>query len=216
MLSRAEGDLLREAYKASKLGKDIIPLKYLANALDIKVSTVSATAKRLEKKELIKYFDYKGIELTPNGIKEAKHVANAHYLWEYFLLHKLGIPLEEVHQEAHNLEHATSEKVLQKLYLYLGMPEQCPYGQVIDLNIEEQMIENKKPLKDCQKNECINLIFNDDYLLLLKSLHLKAQSFQLKIIDILENNDFLVEDQHNQRFIIPSCLVKQLKVIERG
>jgi DtxR family Mn-dependent transcriptional regulator len=48
-----------------------------------------------------------------------------------FLIDVLGMKSSEVHQEAHALEHALSDKVAAKLEKLLGSPSLDPHGKRI-------------------------------------------------------------------------------------
>lgn len=213
MLTIAEGDFLRNVYQLTT-NNQTVGFKDVAKRLNISVATVTATAKRLAKKELVIYYEYKGIALTESGIKEAKHVANAHYLWEFFLTNKLGMSLDEVHEEAHHLEHATSKKVLERLYLFLGSPTQCPYGEVIELEISQDAKIKSMPLTTIKCNQRVNILPNNSFNQLLEDLSLPYKAYNIEIIKIFENGDVMVVDQHQQRYIIPECVACDVMVVE--
>jgi DtxR family Mn-dependent transcriptional regulator len=52
-------------------------------------------------------------------------------LAEVFLHQILGMPWDEVHEEACRLEHAISERVEERLVAVLGDPRVCPHGHAI-------------------------------------------------------------------------------------
>ena len=54
-----------------------------------------------------------------------------HRLLETFLVETLGLDWGEIHDEAEELEHAISEKVLEKLDEFLGRPSHDPHGDPI-------------------------------------------------------------------------------------
>ena len=58
----------------------------------------------------------------------AENIAYRHNLAEDFLCNTLGIPWFEVHKHAHQLEHAMTPLVVEKLTEFLGKPEFCPHG----------------------------------------------------------------------------------------
>jgi len=58
-------------------------------------------------------------------------VIRRHRLAECLLTQVLGMPWDEVHEEACRLEHAISARVEERLLEVLGHPTTCPHGQPI-------------------------------------------------------------------------------------
>ena len=100
----------------------------LANSLDTSAPTVHATVGRMQRDGLIKVNRSKEIQLTQLGFEMAENIAYRHNLAEDFLCNTLGIPWFEVHKHAHQLEHAMTPLVVEKLAEFLGKPEFCPHG----------------------------------------------------------------------------------------
>jgi DtxR family Mn-dependent transcriptional regulator len=71
---------------------------------------------------LLDYEPRGGVRLTSNGEKLALHVLRRHRLVELFLVEVLGLDWSEVDDEAEELEHAISDKVLEAHRPYLGNP----------------------------------------------------------------------------------------------
>lgn len=129
-LSRNEQDYLKSICMLFKKN-EFISVKSIADYLKISVPSVNEMIKRLEKKDLVKYYAYKGIKLTKAGELEALFIIKSHRLWEYFLVNKLGYQIDEVHDAAEILEHNASKKLVEKLYKYLEEPKICPHGRKI-------------------------------------------------------------------------------------
>ena len=113
---------------------ELIPISQLAERLGI--SNVSATemVHRMKDHGLVEHQPYKGIRLTEIGAKQAKQVVRRHRLWERFLTDELGLPWEDVHDLACDLEHASDPRVTEALAQLLGEPETCPHGNPIPDN----------------------------------------------------------------------------------
>lgn len=212
MLTIAEGDYITAIYRLVDQEEEVISFKQISSYLDLSVATVSATAKRLAKKDLLEYIEYKGVVLTHKGLKVAKELINAHRIWEQFLVNKLGLPIDSVHEEAHKLEHATSKRVLEALYLFLDSPSHCPFGEVIDIDLTNN--NHKIALNSINVNERVNLVNNAKLMDLYKELNLNNTPVNISIIKIYGQGDYLVEDQAHQRFIIPSSIVNVTKVVK--
>jgi DtxR family Mn-dependent transcriptional regulator len=67
-------------------------------------------------------------KLTERGLGVAVKVMRRHRLAECFLTTILGMPWDEVHEEACRLEHAISARVEERLVAVLGDPKFCPHG----------------------------------------------------------------------------------------
>jgi DtxR family Mn-dependent transcriptional regulator len=100
----------------------------LAQRMKTKPPTVHATLQRMQRDGLIKFDKKKEILFTDEGEKYAADIAFRHNLAEYFLCNTLDIPWYEVHTHAHQLEHAMTPTVVEKLAKFLNYPEKCPHG----------------------------------------------------------------------------------------
>jgi len=87
--------------------------------------------KALSESGLVKYEPYMGVRLTPAGEKLAALVLRRHRLVELFLVKILGMSWAEVHDEAERLEHAVSERLIDRIDEMLGRPATDPHGDPI-------------------------------------------------------------------------------------
>jgi len=71
------------------------------------------------------------MRLTETGEARARELIRAHRLWERYLVDREGMPLEEVHAEAHRREHETTPEELERLDAELGHPAWDPHGHAI-------------------------------------------------------------------------------------
>jgi len=69
--------------------------------------------------------------LTENGVKESNKIIRAHRLWESYLVERLGISIDEIHNWAEIMEHDIDEKMIEKLNQRLNFPDTDPHGSVI-------------------------------------------------------------------------------------
>ncbi len=106
----------------------------LAERLQVSPPTVTATLQRMRRDGLITTRGKEGISLTEKGMKLATGIVRRHRLAERLLTDILKIPWHETHQEACLLEHAMSEKVVDRLYEILGKPTTCPHGNPIPVD----------------------------------------------------------------------------------
>jgi len=103
----------------------------LADRLGVAPASATGMIRKLHRDGLVEYARYRGVVLTAEGQNAALRVLRRHRLWELFLTEVLGLSWDEVHVEAHRLEHATSERVAERLAAFLQQPEADPHGQPI-------------------------------------------------------------------------------------
>lgn len=108
-----------------------VPTGQIAAALAVTPGTVTTMLKALAESGLVDYEAYGGAELTTAGRQLALHVLRRHRLLELFLVRVLGFDWSEVHAEAERLEHAVSERVVERIDELLGRPEVDPHGDPI-------------------------------------------------------------------------------------
>ncbi len=121
--------LLAEERQAS--GRRLVTMGRIAAALEVAPGTVTAMVKTLEKDGLVTYEPYSGVRLTGDGRRAALHVLRRHRLIELFLVETLGFDWSEVHEEAEQLEHAMSDKLIDRIDALLGYPSVDPHGDPI-------------------------------------------------------------------------------------
>src|ERR1044072_5092390 len=78
----------------------------VARAMQLSAPTVHEMIGRLERDGYITRGSDKAISFTDSGFDHAEGVVRRHRLIERFLTDVLGIPWDEVHEEAERLEHA--------------------------------------------------------------------------------------------------------------
>jgi DtxR family Mn-dependent transcriptional regulator len=109
----------------------LVSMGALATAMRVVPGTATSMIKSLADAGLVQYRPREGVRLTSTGESLALRVLRRHRLIELFLVQTLGIDWAEVHDEAEELEHAVSEKVLERIDLLLGRPRFDPHGDPI-------------------------------------------------------------------------------------
>jgi DtxR family transcriptional regulator, Mn-dependent transcriptional regulator len=109
----------------------LLPMGQLAAALGVTPGTATTMVKTLSESGLVQYEPYTGVALTPAGEKLAALVVRRHRLIELFLVQVLGFGWDEVHEEAEQLEHAVSDRLVERIDEMLGRPEADPHGDPI-------------------------------------------------------------------------------------
>ncbi len=75
----------------------------------------------------------KSLSFTDDGLEHAQAIVKRHRLIERFLTDVLGIPWDEVHEEAERLEHAMSPVLEERMMEAIGDAKTCPHGHPIVL-----------------------------------------------------------------------------------
>jgi len=103
----------------------------LAAEMHTRAASVTDMLKKLKVKKLLQYEKYKGFKLNEAGKKAALEVVRKHRLWEYFLVKHLKFDWDKIHPIAEELEHISSEELVQRLDNFLGNPAFDPHGDPI-------------------------------------------------------------------------------------
>lgn len=109
----------------------LVTMGQVSSALAVAPGTVTAMVKTLADSGLVTYEPYSGVRLTPQGRQLAAHVLRRHRLVELFLVQVMGMDWSEVHPEAERLEHAVSDRLIERMDEMLGHPAVDPHGDPI-------------------------------------------------------------------------------------
>lgn len=119
------------AARAGAGAEALCPMGRLASAVGVTPGTATTMAKSMAAAGLVDYQPRGGVRLTPRGGAVAERMLRRHRLVELFLVEVLGMDWADVHDEAEELEHAVSEKVLARIDAKLGHPAADPHGSPI-------------------------------------------------------------------------------------
>jgi DtxR family Mn-dependent transcriptional regulator len=103
----------------------------VARAMQVSAPTVHEMVGRLESDGYITRGADRAIAFTGTGVEHAESVVRRHRLIERFLTDVLGIPWDEVHEEAERLEHAMSPVLEERMRAAIGDAKTCPHGHPI-------------------------------------------------------------------------------------
>src|SRR6266700_3640576 len=117
----------------SSLGPDqrLVPMGQVASALGVTPGTATTMVKTLSESGLAEYEPYSGVRLSASGERLAGLVLRRHRLVEAFLVQVMGMSWAEVHEDAEQLEHAVSERLIERIDDMLGHPTHDPHGDPI-------------------------------------------------------------------------------------
>src|SRR6266508_4253014 len=124
--------------KAIYLGQSSLPaderlvsMGHVAAALGVTPGKATTMVKALSDSGLAEYEPYSGVRLTSAGERLAGLVIRRHRLVEAFLVQVMGMSWAEVHEEAEQLEHVVSERLIELIDQMLGHPTHDPHGDPI-------------------------------------------------------------------------------------
>ena len=129
-LSTSVEDYLKAVFVLSR-GGDSASTTDIAARLAVSAPSVSGMLRRLAEQGLVDRLPYRGVVLTDAGRRAALRVIRRHRIIETYLVERLGLGWDEVHAEAERLEHAVSDRVLERMAQALGHPEFDPHGDPI-------------------------------------------------------------------------------------
>ena len=103
----------------------------LAERIGVSAPSVSAMVRRLEQDGLVDRSSGRGVLLTGAGERVALGAVRRHRLLETFLNQVVGLPWDEVHAEAAQLEPRASDRLMERIETLLGNPTVDPHGDPI-------------------------------------------------------------------------------------
>jgi DtxR family Mn-dependent transcriptional regulator len=146
-LSRSIEDYLKGVYE---LGGESAPVQTsaIAELLEVSPASVSGMLKRLAEAGLLEHERYQGVVLTDEGRRTAVRVVRRHRVLESYLVTMLGYDWDSVHEEAERLEHAVSDRLIERMAQALGNPAYDPHGAPIPTSAGDVEELNAVPLAD--------------------------------------------------------------------
>ena len=117
----------------------------VSRAMRLSAPTVSEMLGRLERDGYISRDSDSAIEFTETGRAHAEYTVSRHRMIERFLTDVVGVPWDEVHEEAGKLEHAMTPRFEAYVRGAVGDAATCPHGHPI--RVGERI--DGVPLADC-------------------------------------------------------------------
>ncbi len=129
--SEAIDDYLKTIYHHTEWQDERITPSQLAVELGLAPSSVTEMVQKLTAQGLVTHRPYGPISLTDEGERRAGSIIRRHRLVETWLVREFGYAWDEVHDEAEILEHAISDRFLDRIDERLGHPLFDPHGDAI-------------------------------------------------------------------------------------
>jgi DtxR family Mn-dependent transcriptional regulator len=133
----AEEEYLQTLYWLFEAGLPMTAAN-MVRAMQVSAPTVHEMVGRLEQDGYIVRGDDREIAFTDDGREHAEGIVRRHRLIERFLTDVLGIPWDEVHEEAERLEHAMSPVLEERMLAAIGDAKTCPHGHPIVEGVREE------------------------------------------------------------------------------
>jgi DtxR family Mn-dependent transcriptional regulator len=138
-------------------GQRLLPMGQLAASMGVAPGTATTMVKTLAEAGLVEYEPYNGVRLLPTGSKLAGLVLRRHRLIELFLVQVLNMRWDEVHDDAEQLEHVVSDRLIERIDELLGHPEVDPHGDPIPSREGEIRSRHLDTLLTCPLNTAVTV-----------------------------------------------------------
>jgi DtxR family Mn-dependent transcriptional regulator len=159
--SRSVEDYLKAIFAITERG-EAASTSAIAAALEVQPASVTGMVKRLAEAGLLQHVPYRGVRLTGKGIREALRVIRRHRILETYLLQRLGYSWDDVHDEAERLEHAASERLIDRMAAALEDPSHDPHGSPIPTSAGEIEAVDFTTLADATAGDRVRIRAVDD------------------------------------------------------
>src|SRR5690349_15691451 len=126
----------------------------VARAMQLSAPTVHEMIGRLERDGYVTRGSDRAIAFTDSGAAHAEGIVRRHRLIERFLTDVLGVPWDEVHEEAERLEHAMSPVLEERMRAAIGDAKTCPHGHPITAGARLEGV----PLADVQVGARVTIL----------------------------------------------------------
>jgi DtxR family Mn-dependent transcriptional regulator len=195
MKNISKEDYLSVIYKFAD-GTGIIKANQIAESLSVSRAAVTDMLRRLSSDGYVDYERYKGISLTKAGEDYARNMVRRHRIWELFLHQIVGMPWDKVHDEAHRLEHGSSDELINKMEEMLDFPEFDPHGDPIpDKNGNLPKSNSGVPLSTIKPGSkvTVNRVhdFDSSFLKYISKIGIELNK-ELNVIDALDFDNSLI------------------------
>jgi DtxR family Mn-dependent transcriptional regulator len=182
----------------------------VARAMQLSAPTVHEMIGRLERDGYITRGDDRAIAFTDSGRQHAEEIVRRHRLIERFLTDVLGIPWDEVHEEAERLEHAMSPVLEERMLAAIGDAKTCPHGHPIRPGDRIEGV----PLADVEPGASVTILrFENEAEDLLH--HLRATGLEpgLKGTLSTRDGDEVVVDAPGRKVTVTTSVAETVSVI---
>lgn len=188
----------------------------IAKWLNVTDAAVTQMVRRMSQMHLVRHRAYRGVCLTEKGQRIAVEMVRHHRLLETFLHRTVGMPWDQIHDEAERLQAHISPELESRIDALLGFPQYDPHGSPIPSADGVIPEVNYQPLDDvAQVGEKFTLtrVSDRDSRLLryLDSLPLKLGT-ELAVTEIHPFDGPITIAAGEQRFVLSREVARKLFV----
>lgn len=149
----AEEEYLQSLYWLFEAGLPMTGAN-LSRAMQLSAPTVHEMLGRLERDGYIERDAGRAITFTSSGREHAEQIVSRHRMIERFLTDVVGVPWDDVHEEAEHLEHAMTPRFEAYVRSAVGDAGTCPHGHPI--RVGERI--DGAPLADCAPGATVTIL----------------------------------------------------------
>lgn len=158
MVSATTENYLKQILLLSdELAVDRVPMGKVAERMKVVPGTATTMVKSMDRSGWLSYTPREGVSLTDKGRLLAMKVLRKHRVVEMFLVEALKLDWSEIHHEAEALEHAVSDKVLDRMDEYLGRPAYDPHGDPIPTKMGQIRERKLRALSECKSGQTVTI-----------------------------------------------------------
>jgi DtxR family Mn-dependent transcriptional regulator len=183
----------------------------LARAMQLAAPTIHEMVGRLERDGYITRAADRTIAFTTTGAEHAEGIVRRHRLIERFLTDVLGVPWDEVHEEAERLEHAMSPVLEERMRAAIGDAKTCPHGHPIVAGARLAGV----PLADVEIGATLRVLrFENEAEELLH--YLKQAGLEPGLEGVLAERDpeqVVVQAAGGERLVVTSSVAETVSVV---
>lgn len=155
----ATENYLKTIVKAlSESGKNRLGTGELSRLLKVTQGSATVMVKKLEREGYLEYESHQGCSLTEKGRVYGLKILRRHRILETFLAQTLHLDWSEVHEEAENLEHATSDRLIDIIDAHLCHPSRDPHGDLIPSKAQKEYSVHDISLTSCAPGDCLRIV----------------------------------------------------------
>jgi DtxR family Mn-dependent transcriptional regulator len=185
----------------------------VSRAMQLSAPTVHEMIGRLERDGYITRGADRSIAFTDSGADYAEGIVRRHRLIERFLTDVLGVPWDEVHEEAERLEHAMSPVLEERMLAAIGDAKTCPHGHPIVAGARLAGV----PLADVEVGASVRVLrFENEAEDLLR--YLKASGLEPGLEGTMverDDEEVVVQRADGQRLSVTTSVAETVSVIAK-
>ena len=182
----------------------------IARAMQLSAPTVHEMIGRLERDGYVTRGTDRSLSFTESGREHAEHIVSRHRMIERFLTDVLGIPWDEVHEEAERIEHAMSPVLEERMFAAIGDAKTCPHGHPINTGSRIDGV----PLADCEPGASIRILrFENEAEELLHYLHDRGVEPELEGTFVAPGDEEITIELDGKEIALTTSVAETVSVV---